>query len=61
MKLLNKIFGLKEENTKNNLETQKLTKYQMKCPYCRTLKWYFYLIYPSCKKNTLLIGLKNIL
>ncbi len=29
---------LKNKNTHNNLEIQKLSKYQMKCPYCRKIQ-----------------------
>jgi len=33
-----KLNYLKGKKYSNNLETQKLTKYQIKCPYCRTIQ-----------------------
>ena len=46
-----KIFWIKGRKYKNHLETQKLTKYQMKCPYCRTIQNGILPYLPSCKKT----------
>ena len=46
-----KIFWIKGRKYKNNLETQKLTKYQMKCPYCRTIQNGILPYISSCKKT----------
>ena len=46
-----KINLIRGKKYSNNLEIQKLTKYQMKCPYCRTIQNGILPYLASCKKT----------